>query len=115
MSNNIFIIYSQLNAPVVAFRGTQPYTLINDVEDATFAPLTPYPGSNARVHVGFYASYQSVRRQIEGILLGIMDKVNASGEIYITGHSLGGALATMCAAELYRPGMHITLGICCIV
>jgi hypothetical protein len=60
---------------------------------------SPPPGE-AWVHSGFLSAYDSVR----GAVLGLVD-VALAGEksewtVLVTGHSLGGALATLCAYDL---------------
>jgi surfactin synthase thioesterase subunit len=62
--------------------------------------------AHAQVHKGFLTAYDSVRPQVFRLL----DAIIASGDegtasagdwhVYVTGHSLGGALATLCAYEL---------------
>lgn len=54
--------------------------------------------SSIKVHNGFYNSYMSVKSQIDNILNEL--KLEEYDEIIITGHSLGGALATICALDL---------------
>eukprot|EP00983_Pelagomonas_calceolata_P013516 432320-Pelagomonas_calceolata.AAC.4 len=54
------------------------------------------------VHGGFLSAYDSIKQQIFMLL----DAITESGSeedpwrVYVTGHSLGGALATLCAYEL---------------
>lgn len=60
---------------------------------------SPPPGE-AWVHSGFLSAYDSVR----GAVLGLVDVALAGEEsewtVLLTGHSLGGALATLCAYDL---------------
>lgn len=64
--------------------------------------LMEFDFSNTRVHRGFHSSYLSVR---DDLLTTVGQRlVRASLEqrslrIYLTGHSLGGALATLCALD----------------
>ena len=86
-------VASTPEAVVVAFRGTQQPAdwLINLNAAWTRAPF-------GDVHRGFYFALQSVRSPIE-------DALNEAGarrkKVILTGHSLGGALATIGAAQWY--------------
>lgn len=58
----------------------------------------PYKGgsqSGAKMHRGFAEAYLSVRPQIHNYL-----KSNPTQNVTVTGHSLGGALATLCAVDI---------------
>jgi nuclear pore complex protein Nup85 len=54
------------------------------------------------VHSGFLTAYDSVKVKV----LRLVDQLTAGAtaeqpwEVYVTGHSLGGALATLCAYDL---------------
>jgi pimeloyl-ACP methyl ester carboxylesterase len=52
-------------------------------------------GSEARAHAGFVAAYESVRSHI----MTLVDREEPT-RVYVTGHSMGGALATVCALDL---------------
>jgi triacylglycerol lipase len=84
---------------VLAFRGTFPLSVENWLTDAD-APLGPAPDAvPGRVHRGFADAFN-------GLLANGMDQRLASLEggldLWITGHSLGGALATL--ASVHLPG-----------
>mgnify|MGYP000871412570 CR=1 FL=1 len=49
-----------------------------------------------QVHKGFYNVYLSIRDKLWNLFEANKDKIN---EFYITGHSLGGALSTLCAFD----------------
>ncbi|CBZ36652.1 lipase, putative [Leishmania donovani] len=85
---------------VVAFRGT--YNTVNWLQNLDFW-LTPYPhpgcGKGCKIHRGFYSAYSSLRTQmIEDVLL--LHARYPFYTLFITGHSLGGAMAMLAAVEL---------------
>jgi predicted lipase len=53
--------------------------------------------SGAKMHSGFNAAYTSVRSDIHSYLNG---RLNDASSVIVTGHSLGGAIATLCAVDI---------------
>jgi len=82
---------------VIAFEGTNG---LDDIGD-WLANLNTSRGDipEGVVHGGFLGHYNRVADQARKIL----DK-NAVSHVWITGHSLGGAMAVLCAADLERRG-----------
>jgi hypothetical protein len=54
----------------------------------------------ANVHAGFFQAYLGIREELFKSIKQLVSKDMPPRPIYITGHSLGGALAMMAAAEL---------------
>jgi triacylglycerol lipase len=80
----------------LVFRGTmQPQDWITNVT-AFFQPLILGPGGFGSVHLGNLLSLESVWQDVWDI---IRDQ-KAGRALWLTGHSLGGALATLAAAKL---------------
>jgi triacylglycerol lipase len=53
-----------------------------------------------RVHSGFFKAYRSVREKVREKVLEYLPGGQSDVQVYVTGHSLGGALATLCALDL---------------
>ena len=49
---------------------------------------------------GFLKAYDSVRAKVMAVSEEVMGGEPRSWQVYVTGHSLGGALATLCSYEL---------------
>jgi len=82
---------------ILAFRGTKE---IEDwITDARFWRITTAPGQ--WVHTGFWDAWQSLKWAV----LEMAEKSILAGKpFFVTGHSLGGALAVLCANELAGSG-----------
>ncbi|XP_024521809.1 uncharacterized protein LOC9643578 [Selaginella moellendorffii] len=103
---------------VVAFRGTEQDKWRDLATDLMLAPTGFNPervadgGSDDEimVHSGFLTAYDSVRHRLLSIIkASITSRNDEAGDaelskwhIYITGHSLGGALATLLAMDLSK-------------
>jgi triacylglycerol lipase len=78
---------------IVAFRGTQSDQWDDLFLDAKFRPVD---WKNGQVHQGFKDGFDEIRGKLEGAI-----KQHAPGRpLWLTGHSLGGALAVLMADHL---------------
>lgn len=101
-----FICYKKEPNPyiVVAFRGSE-----KKIEDwLTNADATPMPESEVKtgkVHSGFYRDFKGLKQTIEASLQKIRDTLgDPTIPVFFTGHSLGGAVATIATRELMPDG-----------
>lgn len=83
---------------VLAFRGTDPVTLPNWVTDVVVR-LVEHDEYDGRVHYGFSTVLHRTWDRIEEILEEVEGK-----PLFLTGHSMGGALAILTACRLARRG-----------
>jgi len=106
------VFYSEkANIVFIVFTGTSNACLIGlDVEyDQTYInELTNY-SDGMKAHHGIYAGYKAVREQIIDKLQEYLPK---NPRLVITGHSLGAALANLCALDLayYQPSNYSFAG-----
>ncbi|XP_034914683.1 uncharacterized protein [Populus alba] len=98
---------------IVAFRGTEQVRWKDLRTDLMVVPTGLNPEriggdfkQEVQVHSGFLSAYDSVRIRIISIIKLLISYVDNGAEppfkwhVYVTGHSLGGALATLLALEL---------------
>tara|TARA_R110000851_G_scaffold5273_5_gene21906 strand:- start:3169 stop:3960 length:792 start_codon:yes stop_codon:yes gene_type:complete len=78
---------------VISFRGTEP-TQFSDVK-ADLLAFKRKSKTEGKVHMGFKIELRKLWNDISGIL-----NRRTKQQIWITGHSLGGAMATLCASRL---------------
>ncbi|OQR92436.1 hypothetical protein ACHHYP_03692 [Achlya hypogyna] len=96
---------------VFAFRGTASKTNVKTDLEIALDPL-PWPGADeyanpGYVHRGFVHAYNSIRDRVHDTLMSLCLEYKRRGlapenhvQVYTTGHSLGGALATIAALDL---------------
>jgi len=84
------------NTLIIAFRGTEFFKDWVDDFDFVPAPYAPVPGRGT-VHQGFQLVYYAIRANLRTI---VAKFANNCRELFITGHSLGGALCALAAPDL---------------
>jgi hypothetical protein len=99
---------------IIAYRGTEPTNAINWLTDADVHPdkivIPSFGGQSTAVHEGFYRNVRATRYEVLTALQAALDgrPVTEHGTqdlqrmeaLYITGHSLGGAMAALMAMML---------------
>lgn len=95
---------------VLVFRGTAGRR--NWAADFVWGRRTQMAWGGGSVHAGFLACYLSIRASVQAVLRGLVERVRAEANmglgsgpgggkprIHVVGHSLGGALALLAAAD----------------
>ena len=99
------LVVEQADCIIIAFRGTKELRdWITDAEFVRKLLVEEADGSRCEVHAGFLDAYASIIERLTSHLRLI---VVGERPIYITGHSLGGALAIIAALELKRQKFNV--------
>ncbi len=93
-----FLRHSKLPLVIIAFRGTEPTKWADVVTDLK-AWKTPLADGWGSVHSGFKTAFESIGAVMRTKLDEYKDQ---KVQIWVTGHSLGGGLATLMGAEILR-------------
>ena len=100
VKNNELVIFgynNPYNAMFIGFRGSS--NIQNWISNIQISLVRPYTDTSIAVDKGFYDLYDSIKPKIITILSAMSIKYKTN-RLFITGHSLGGALATICSFDI---------------
>jgi len=90
----------------IAFRGTQSTSVLDWLQNAAlFLSNEEDKYIKGKIHNGFYRGTKSLWKPLKGILQEMLEESEARGwskNVYLTGHSKGGAMASIAAVLLKR-------------
>jgi len=106
--SNSALIGHTTDGITIAFRGTQSNSLLDWLQNAALF-LSDVDEKKykiqGKIHTGFYRGTKSLWKPLKGILKDMLGEAEQNGwsqEVYLTGHSKGGAMASIASIFLKR-------------
>jgi len=106
--SNSALIGHTTDGITIAFRGTQSNSLLDWLQNAALF-LSDVDEKKykiqGKIHTGFYRGTNSLWKPLKGILKDMLGEAEQNGwsqEVYLTGHSKGGAMASIASIFLKR-------------
>ncbi|EGR27815.1 lipase family protein, putative [Ichthyophthirius multifiliis] len=101
-SRGLIGYWQEKEAIVLSFRGTLPWLLKNWIEDLDVFKITYEECDNqCEIHRGFEQTFNVIKAQLIENFIFLKQKYPNS-KIFITGHSLGGAMSNLAVPIIYR-------------
>jgi hypothetical protein len=101
VDTQFFLCYDK-NTLVICFRGTEPDNWADIQTDADFMQVACVWNNHFQVHLGFQRALDAAWSQ----LLARINVLHKGRYVWISGHSLGGALAMLATHRLYHESRH---------
>ena len=94
------------NTLFISFRGSK--TIENWIDNVQFSLICPYDNKNICVETGFYKVFEYMKNDIHSAIENYVNQYSIKN-ILFTGHSLGGAVATLMAYHFASENINIEL------
>jgi len=106
--NSVLIGFSH-DGITVALRGTQKSNRLDWIQNAALflTPVGDKTGFEGKMHAGFYRSTKCLWKPLKEVLVDMLKTAEEMGwkqDVYFTGHSKGGAMASVAALLMKRDG-----------